>query len=77
MGDGDLSGAVCGGTLGAFFISLLVTFVTLKLAGIVEWSWWIILSPLWAPCGCLCCGGGAVFIILLAASGKHHPADHP
>jgi len=28
---------------------LLVLFVGLKLAGIIRWSWWWVLSPIWMP----------------------------
>jgi len=35
---------------GAIFFELLaVAFITLKLIGIIEWSWWWVLAPLWAP----------------------------
>lgn len=27
----------------------LVVFITLKLAGLVDWSWWFVLAPFWAP----------------------------
>jgi hypothetical protein len=26
---------------------LLVVFVVLKLCGLIDWSWWWVLSPLW------------------------------
>lgn len=26
-----------------------LTFVVLKLTGVVAWSWWWVLSPVWAP----------------------------
>ena len=29
--------------------ALLVAFVILKLVGIIAWSWWWVLSPLWLP----------------------------
>jgi len=29
--------------------ALLVLFVGLKLAGIIDWSWWWVLSPVWIP----------------------------
>ena len=29
--------------------TLLIVFVTLKLTHNVDWSWWIVLSPLWIP----------------------------
>lgn len=28
---------------------LLVTFIVLKLCGVIAWSWWWVLSPLWIP----------------------------
>ena len=28
-------------------VLVLVAFVVLKLAGIISWSWWWVLSPLW------------------------------
>lgn len=32
------------------FLSLLtVAFVVLKLCGIITWSWWWVLSPIWIP----------------------------
>ena len=34
----------------SFFMSLLaVMFIGLKLAGIIAWSWWWVLAPLWGP----------------------------
>ena len=26
---------------------LLVVFIVLKLCGVIDWSWWWVLSPLW------------------------------
>ena len=28
---------------------LFVIFLTLKLTGVIDWSWWWITSPLWIP----------------------------
>lgn len=30
--------------------SLLAVFVVLKVAGLVDWSWWLVLAPFWSPC---------------------------
>ena len=30
---------------------LLVTFIVLKLVGVIDWSWWWVLSPLWISFG--------------------------
>jgi hypothetical protein len=27
--------------------ALLLIFITLKLTGVVDWSWWWVMSPLW------------------------------
>jgi hypothetical protein len=34
-----------GGT--SFGTVLLVVFVVLKLVGVITWSWWWVLSPIW------------------------------
>jgi hypothetical protein len=36
----------CGPT---FVMPLTVVFVTLKLCGLIEWSWWWVWSPVWIP----------------------------
>ena len=28
---------------------LTILFVALKLCKVIDWSWWLVLSPLWAP----------------------------
>ena len=28
---------------------LAIVFITLKLTGYIDWSWWWVLSPLWIP----------------------------
>jgi hypothetical protein len=34
----------------SFFVSmLLILFIGLKLANIITWSWWWVMSPLWVP----------------------------
>ncbi len=32
-----------------FFEVLAIVFIALKLMGIITWSWWWVLAPLWAP----------------------------
>lgn len=40
------------------FCSLLaVLFIGLKLCGVIAWSWWLVLSPLW---------GGALLAVFFA-----------
>ena len=38
---------------------LQVVFFVLKLTGLIDWSWWLVLVPLWADIGL-----GLLFIIL-------------
>lgn len=36
--------------VGPSFITLLtILFITLKLTGVITWSWWWVLAPLWIP----------------------------
>lgn len=30
---------------------LLIVFIVLKLVGVINWSWWWVLSPLWISFG--------------------------
>lgn len=41
---------------GIGFLGLLtLIFITLKLCSVINWSWWWVLLPLWAPtAGALC-----------------------
>lgn len=29
--------------------TMAVVVLTLKLAGVIDWSWWAVLAPLWGP----------------------------
>lgn len=33
----------------SFFGMLAILFIGLKLAGFIDWPWWVVLSPLWLP----------------------------
>lgn len=50
MAQQNSSGGI--GTIGL----LGVVFITLKLTGYIDWSWWWVLAPFW---------GSALFIVLL------------
>jgi len=41
---------------------LTIVFVTLKLLGKVDWSWWWVLSPLWISAGIVIC----ILLVMLA-----------
>ncbi len=33
----------------SFFGLLTIVFVTLKLCAVINWSWWLVLLPIYAP----------------------------
>lgn len=36
--------------MGIAFCGLLtITFIILRLCGVIDWSWWWVLSPIWIP----------------------------
>lgn len=39
--------------LGSILDTLLIVFVTLKVSGVITWSWWLVLLPLIVPLGFL------------------------
>jgi hypothetical protein len=43
MADSTSSGGISFGGL------LAIVFITLKLTGYIDWSWWWVLSPFWIP----------------------------
>lgn len=44
MGKGDNAKASFG-----ILDALLIVFIVLKLCGVINWSWWWVLSPIWLP----------------------------
>lgn len=49
---------------GVGFLGLLtITFIVLKITGVIGWSWWLVLLPLWGPAALVL----AILIIVLAA----------
>jgi hypothetical protein len=42
---------------------LFVVFLTLKLTGNIDWSWWWVTSPLWLPIAILFAGVSILLII--------------
>jgi len=40
---------------------LLVAFIVMKLCGVIAWSWWWVIAPLWIPI--------AILLIVLFAIG--------
>jgi hypothetical protein len=51
-------------TLGQFLlIGMFLIFLTLKLCGVIDWSWWWVTAPLWMPfaLGLMFVIGAAIF----------------
>jgi hypothetical protein len=51
-----------GGGIG-FCGLLTITFIVLKLAKIIDWSWWWVLAPLWVPPVLLIIGAGISIVV--------------
>ena len=49
------------GTLGV----LLIVFVVLKLCGLINWSWPVVLIPLWVSLGCFVIGLLVLLVVML------------
>lgn len=47
-----------------FFALLTIVFITLKLTGYINWSWWWVLAPIW---GGFAVGLAIIAIVLIAA----------
>lgn len=57
MGNASTKG---GGGVG--FLGLLsIAFIVLKLTGVISWSWWWVLAPLWGPLALF----AALFVLIL------------
>ena len=61
---------------GAGFTSLLaLTFIILKLCGVIDWSWWWVLSPFWISAGILFSVLsllGVIALVAALATGRSH-----
>lgn len=44
--------------------ALLVAFIILKIIGMITWSWWWVLSPLWIPVAAV-----VIFLLVIAVIG--------
>jgi hypothetical protein len=47
-----------------FFGLLAIVFITLKLTDYIAWSWWWVLSPLWAPLAVVLAIGLIALVVL-------------
>ena len=46
-----------------FGSALLLTFIILKLIGVIDWSWWWVLSPIWIPVALLLAVSILLFVV--------------
>lgn len=46
---------------------IFVIFLTLKLSGVIDWSWWWVISPLWLPFALVLAVIGIISIFALIA----------
>ena len=53
-----------------FFGLLTIAFIILKLTHIIDWPWWLVIAPLWAPTVALFGIGIIVLIIAFFATLK-------
>lgn len=47
---------------------LFITFLILKLTNYIDWSWWWVTAPLWAPLALILAIVVVVFVFVLARS---------
>lgn len=53
-----------GGCGGGFAGTLTIVFIVLKLVGVIDWSWWWVLSPIWISLTIAAVIMGIVLLIL-------------
>ena len=47
-----------------FIGQLTLIFITLKLIGILKWSWWAVLAPIWLPIAIVMTIGFISYLVL-------------
>jgi len=57
-----------GGGIGILGV-LGIVFITLKLVGVINWSWWWVLGPYWIPFAVLVAIGIPAFIVAAIIDG--------
>ena len=50
-----------------FLCALALVFIVLKLCGVIAWSWWLVLLPLWFGFAILAVAG-LVYLVALAVA---------
>ena len=49
---------------------LLIVFIVLKLTGVIAWSWWWVLSPMWMPLAVIAVIAIIAGLVVLLSSAK-------
>jgi hypothetical protein len=50
-----------------FFGLLAIVFITLKLCHVIDWSWWLVLAPIWGPIAVVLLICGVVLLAMFIA----------
>ncbi|MEU3452124.1 hypothetical protein ABZ671_00575 [Micromonospora sp. NPDC006766] len=66
---GTSSNSSAGGSLG-FAGALTIAFIVLKLTGVIGWSWWLVLAPIWISAGLAALIVAVVVLIALTRKGS-------
>lgn len=53
-----------------FLGALLLLFIGLKAARVIDWSWWLVLAPGWVPLGIALLGAVVYAVATLIEQGK-------
>jgi hypothetical protein len=65
--DGMNNNTSASGGIG-FLGVLAAIFITLKLTGYIDWSWWMVLAPIWGPWAVI--GAVGMIVMVLAIVGE-------
>lgn len=57
-----MSNSNTGGGIGLAWV-LAIVFMVLKLCGVINWSWWWVLCPLWIPLAIAAVFFGMAFLV--------------
>lgn len=56
------------------FVGMLaLVFITLKLCGVINWSWWWVLAPVWIPTGIVLAVIGVCAVLFLISALINRP----
>jgi hypothetical protein len=56
---------------------LTIVFITLKLIGKIDWSWWWVLCPLWISAAIAIVILGIAMVVVIASGSRSRPRSRP